>query len=74
MNKEDILAIENVPLEWWDDCYIADNGMIFAPSFDDDDNIITTGMEVYEKWLSDNNVSSYSPRSKSAPPPQNRRF
>lgn len=49
--NETILADANIVKEWWPDCYITDDGMIFTPNFDDSGAMTTTGQEAYDAWL-----------------------
>ena len=53
MNKEqlEILINANIPEEWHNDCFITEDGMIFTPSFNEEDEVIKTGEEVYKEWL-----------------------
>lgn len=50
VNKESTLKNANIPESWWDDCCIADNGMIFTPKFSGDGKMIATGEDSYNEW------------------------
>lgn len=45
MDKEKLLKQANIPENFWDSCYIAENGQIFMPA------INKTGEEIYNEWL-----------------------
>lgn len=47
MENEKILSELFIPKEWWDKCYIADNGQVYTPIFDLNGNITKTGEEYY---------------------------
>ncbi|MFT8350104.1 hypothetical protein [Clostridium saccharoperbutylacetonicum] len=48
-NQKEILTQANIPIEWWDNCYITDTNMIFTPLLDEKENILKTGTEVYNE-------------------------
>lgn len=60
MNEEqkELLINACIPNEWWDNCYISDNGMIFTPLFDLDGNMIKTGTEVYKEYITQVSATS----------------
>lgn len=49
--KNQILENAYIPQEWWEDCFITEDKMIFTPLFDEDGVITKTGTEVHAEWL-----------------------
>lgn len=49
MDREIILKNANIPEEKWSECYISDDGRVFTPIKDSDENIIISAEEWYKK-------------------------
>lgn len=45
--------------EYWEDCYIDADGMIFTPATDENGEIIKNGAQVYNEWVQ--NVGADTP-------------
>lgn len=55
-----LLKEANVPVEWQNNCYITDTNMIFTPYFDESNNMLKTGEEIYNEWIATSKNSSTS--------------
>lgn len=51
MNTE-ILKNAFIPESEWDNCYISDDGMIFTPRYDDNGDMVKTGEQAYNEYIS----------------------
>ena len=51
MNTE-ILRNAFIPESAWEDCYISDDGMIFTPRYDDSGDMLKTGEQAYNEYIS----------------------
>ena len=51
MNTE-ILKKAFIPESEWENCYISDDGMIFTPRYDDKGDMVQTGEQAYNDYLS----------------------
>lgn len=52
---EEKLAEANIPVSWWPNCYVAEDGAIFTPAFDDAGGMIKTGEQVHQDWITTKN-------------------
>lgn len=43
--------LKNIPENWWPDCYVTEDGMIFTPVFDDAGVMTKTGEQAYTDWF-----------------------
>lgn len=49
--KNEILQNAYIPEEWWENCFVTDDEMIFTPLFNETGEITKTGEQVYTEWL-----------------------
>lgn len=50
--KTEILKKAFIPESEWDNCYISDDGMIFTPRYDNNGNMVKTGEQAYNEYIS----------------------
>lgn len=49
--KNKILENAYIPQEWWENCFITEDEMIFTPLFDEEGVVTKTGEQVHAEWL-----------------------
>jgi chitodextrinase len=52
METQEILRQANIPEDWWENCYITEDGEICTPVFSEEGELILTGEESYQKIIS----------------------
>lgn len=49
--KNQILENAYIPQEWWENCFITEDEMIFTPLFNEEGLVTKTGEQVHAEWL-----------------------